>query len=190
MYIIAGLGNPGRKYAHSRHNAGYEAIDRLSEMSGIRIGTEKFRALTGSGSIDGEQVLLLKPLTFMNLSGTSIHAACDYFKINPEEKLIVLYDDISLPPGTLRVRPKGSAGGHNGVKNIIEELGTEVFLRVKIGVGENPAGSDLVSYVLGQFPKEERQDMAEAFERAAEAARMLLSKDVEAVMNQYNGRRQ
>ncbi len=190
MYIIAGLGNPGKKYALSRHNAGYEALDRLADKAGIRIGSEKFRALTGSGTIDGEQVLLLKPLTFMNLSGTSIRAACDYYKIDPERRLIVLYDDISLAPGTLRVRPKGSAGGHNGVRNIIEQLGTQVFLRVKIGVGEKPEGSDLVDYVLGKFPKEEWPTMTDAFDRAADAAAMLLSEDVEAVMNQFNGRRE
>lgn len=122
MYIIAGLGNPGQKYAHTRHNAGYEAIDRLAEKYGIRIETEKFRALTGTGYIEGQKVLLLKPLTFMNLSGESIRAACDFYKIDLQEGFCVLYDDISLPPGQLRVRGKGSAGGHNGIKNISRSL--------------------------------------------------------------------
>ncbi|MCD7832404.1 MAG: aminoacyl-tRNA hydrolase [Lachnospiraceae bacterium] len=186
MYIIAGLGNPGRKYAHTRHNAGYEAIDRLADKYGIRIETEKFRALTGTGVINGQKVLLLKPLTYMNASGESIRAACDFYKLNPEEAFIVLYDDISLPPGQLRVRAKGSAGGHNGIKNIIQQLGTQVFARVKIGVGEKPQEYDLVDYVLGHFPEEEWETMSEAFSRAGDAAAMLLSEDVQTVMNAYN----
>lgn len=186
MYIIAGLGNPGRKYAHTRHNAGYEAIDRLADKYGIRIETEKFRALTGTGVINGQKVLLLKPLTFMNASGESIRAACDFYKLNPEEAFIVLYDDISLPPGQLRVRAKGSAGGHNGIKNIIQHLGTQVFARVKIGVGEKPQEYDLVDYVLGHFPEEEWPTMTEAFSRAGDAAVMLLTENVQTVMNEYN----
>lgn len=186
MYIIAGLGNPGRKYAHTRHNAGYEAIDRLADKYGIRIETERFRALTGTGVINGQKVLLLKPLTYMNASGESIRAACDFYKLNPEEAFIVLYDDISLPPGQLRVRAKGSAGGHNGIKNIIQHLGTQVFARVKIGVGEKPQEYDLVDYVLGHFPEEEWPTMTDAFSRAGDAAAMLLTEDVQAVMNAYN----
>ncbi|MCD8396385.1 MAG: aminoacyl-tRNA hydrolase [Lachnospiraceae bacterium] len=186
MYIIAGLGNPGRKYAQTRHNAGYEAIDRLADKYGIRIETEKFRALTGTGVIQGQKVLLMKPLTYMNASGESIRAACDFYKINPEEAFTVLYDDISLPPGQLRVRAKGSAGGHNGIKNIIQHLGTQVFTRVKIGVGEKPQEYDLVDYVLGHFPEEEWPAMTETFSRAADAAAMLLTEDVQTVMNEYN----
>lgn len=186
MYIIAGLGNPGQKYAHTRHNAGYEAIDRLAEKYGIRIETEKFRALTGTGYIEGQKVLLLKPLTFMNLSGESIRAACDFYKIDPQEGFCVLYDDISLPPGQLRVRGKGSAGGHNGIKNIIAQLGTQEFARVKIGVGEKPKEYDLVDYVLGHFSEEEWATMTDAFSRAADAAAMLVNEDVQAVMNRYN----
>ncbi|MCD7764743.1 MAG: aminoacyl-tRNA hydrolase [Lachnospiraceae bacterium] len=186
MFIIAGLGNPGRKYAQTRHNAGYEAIDRLAEKYGIRIETEKFRALTGTGYIEGQKVLLLKPLTFMNLSGESVRAACDFYKIDPQEGFCVLYDDISLPPGQLRVRGKGSAGGHNGIKNIIAQLGTQEFARVKIGVGEKPKEYDLVDYVLGHFSEEEWTTMTDAFSRAADAAAMLVTEDVQAVMNRYN----
>ncbi|MCC8137813.1 MAG: aminoacyl-tRNA hydrolase [Clostridiales bacterium] len=186
MYIIAGLGNPGRKYEHTRHNAGYEAIDRLAEKYGIRIETEKFRALTGTGYIEGQKVLLLKPLTFMNASGESIRAACDFYKIDPRESFLVLYDDISLPTGQLRVRGKGSAGGHNGIKNIIAQLGTQEFARVKIGVGEKPKEYDLVDYVLGHFSEEEWAAMTEAFSHAADAAAMLLTGDLQAVMNRYN----
>lgn len=186
MYIIAGLGNPGREYAKTRHNAGFEAIDRLADRCRISIDTKKFQALCGSGYIGGRKVLLLKPQTYMNLSGESIRAACDFFKIDPESELIVLYDDISLEPGQLRIRKKGSAGGHNGIKSIIAHLGTQVFLRVKIGVGAKPQGWDLADYVLGRFPKEEQPVMDESFARASQAAEALLLADADQVMNQYN----
>ncbi len=189
MYIIAGLGNPGSKYAHTRHNAGFESIERLADKYRIDISTKKFQALCGSGVIDGQKVLLLKPQTYMNLSGESIRAACDFFKIDPEEELIVLYDDISLEPGQLRIRKKGSAGGHNGMKSIIQHLGTQVFKRVKIGVGEKPAGYDLADYVLGHFSKEDWGEMTEAFDRAALAAARLVTEDAEHVMNEFNTRK-
>lgn len=186
MYIIAGLGNPGSKYAHTRHNAGFEAVDRLADRYRIDISTKKFQALCGSGVIEGQKVLLLKPQTYMNLSGESLRAACDFYKIDPEEELIVLYDDISLAPGQLRIRAKGSAGGHNGIKSIIAHLGTQVFKRVKIGVGEKPQGYDLADYVLGHFSKEEQETMAEAFDRAAQAAGKLVCEDMQSVMNEFN----
>ncbi len=186
MYIIAGLGNPGSKYAHTRHNAGFEAIDRLADRYRIDISTKKFQALCGSGVIEGQKVLLLKPQTYMNLSGESLRAACDFYKIDPEEELVVLYDDISLAPGQLRIRAKGSAGGHNGIKSIISHLGTQVFKRVKIGVGEKPQGYDLAEYVLGHFSKEEQAEMAEAFDRAAQAAGKLVCEDMQSVMNEFN----
>ncbi len=186
MYIIAGLGNPGREYENTRHNAGFASLDALAKRHGIELTTRKFQALVGSGYIDGQKVLLVKPQTYMNLSGESLRAACDFFKVDPEQELIVIYDDISLAPGQLRVRKKGSAGGHNGIKSIIAQLGTQNFLRVKVGVGEKPAGWDLADYVLGHFSKEEQEVMEEAFSRAADAAADLLTEDVERVMNQYN----
>jgi PTH1 family peptidyl-tRNA hydrolase len=189
MYIIAGLGNPGSKYAHTRHNAGFEAIDRLAEKCRIDVDTKKFQALCGAGYIEGQKVLLLKPQTYMNLSGESLRAACDFYKIDPEEELIVLYDDISLEPGQLRIRKKGSAGGHNGIKSIIAHLGTQVFKRVKIGVGEKPAGYDLADYVLGHFSKEDWGEMTEAFDRAAQAAERLVNEETEHVMNEFNTRK-
>lgn len=189
MYIIAGLGNPGSKYAHTRHNAGFEAIERLADKYRIDISTKKFQALCGSGVIEGQKVLLLKPQTYMNLSGESIRAACDFYKIDPEKELTVLYDDISLDPGQLRIRKKGSAGGHNGMKSIIGHLGTQVFKRVKIGVGEKPAGYDLADYVLGHFSGEDWEEMKEAFDRAAQAAARLVYEDTEHVMNEFNTRR-
>ena len=186
MYLIAGLGNPGREYENTRHNAGFASIDRLAEKNHISIDMKKFQALCGTGYIGGQKVLLLKPQTYMNLSGESLRAACDFFKIDPEQELIVIYDDISLAPGQLRIRAKGSAGGHNGIKSIISHLGTQVFLRVTVGVGEKPQGWDLADYVLGHFSKEEQQVMQESFDRAADAAAALLSEEVQQVMNEYN----
>lgn len=186
MYLIAGLGNPGREYENTRHNAGFASIDCLAEKNHISIDMKKFQALCGTGYIGGQKVLLLKPQTYMNLSGESLRAACDFFKIDPEQELIVIYDDISLAPGQLRIRAKGSAGGHNGIKSIISHLGTQVFLRVKVGVGEKPQGWDLADYVLGHFSKEEQQVMQESFDRAADAAAALLSEEVQQVMNEYN----
>lgn len=186
MYIIVGLGNPGSKYERTRHNVGFEAIDRLAEEYRIPVDNKKFQALCGSGYIEGQKVLLVKPQTYMNLSGESVRAACDFFKVDPEEELIVLYDDVSLAPGQLRIRKKGSAGGHNGIKSIIQHLGGQVFKRVKIGVGEKPAGYDLADYVLGHFSKEEWPEMEETFKRAAKAAAAMTAGDTDRVMNEYN----
>ena len=186
MYLIAGLGNPGREYENTRLNAGFASIDRLAEKNHISIDMKKFQALCGTGYIGGQKVLLLKPQTYMNLSGESLRAACDFFKIDPEQELIVIYDDISLAPGQLRIRAKGRAGGHHGIKSIISHLGTQVFLRVKVGVGEKPQGWDLADYVLGHFSNEEQQVMQESFDRAADAAAALLSEEVQQVMNEYN----
>ncbi len=186
MYIIAGLGNPGRKYEHTRHNTGFDALDCLAGRFHISFDMKKFHALCGTGVIEGQKVLLLKPQTYMNLSGESIREACVFYKIDPEEELIVLYDDVSLPPGQLRIRKKGSAGGHNGIKNIIAQLGTQTFRRIKIGVGEKPAEYDMVDYVLGHFSREERALMEEAHDEAARAAAMLLYEDTDRVMNIFN----
>ncbi len=186
MYIIAGLGNPGRQYAHTRHNVGFDAIDVLAEKYNIKVENAKGRALTGSGRIEGQSVLLVKPLTFMNLSGESIRALTDFYKIDETSQLIVIYDDISLPPGQLRIREKGSAGGHNGIKSIISHLGGQEFLRIKVGVGEKPAGWDLADYVLSRFAEDDRKKVEEALERAADAAVCLMTDGVEAAMNEYN----
>ena len=186
MYIIAGLGNPGSKYEKTRHNCGFEAIDLLADRCRIDVKERKFKALCGSGVIGGNRVLLMKPLTYMNLSGEAIQAAVSFYKIDPEKELIVLYDEISLEPGQLRVRAKGSAGGHNGIRNIIQMLGTDRFLRVKIGTGKKPSDMDLVDYVLGRFPLSERADMTAAFDRASEAAMDLVTQPLDRVMNEYN----
>ena len=186
MYIIAGLGNPGSRYEKTRHNCGFEAIDLLAERCGISLEDRKFKSLCGNGVIDGQKVLLMKPLTYMNLSGEAVQAAAAFYKIDPAKELIVLYDDISLEPGQLRVRAKGSAGGHNGIRSIIRMLGTEQFLRVKIGTGAKPADMDLADYVLGRIPLSERADMAEAFDRASKAAVDLVTEPLDRVMNEYN----
>ena len=186
MVIIAGLGNPTKEYEHTRHNVGFDTIDCIADQYGISINAKKPRALVGKGMIEGQKVILLKPQTFMNLSGESIRAAVDFYKVDEKEELIVIYDDISLPPGQLRIRKKGSAGGHNGIKNIIAHLGHDTFMRIKVGVGEKPAGYDLADYVLGHFSKEDRAIMDDAFKEAAEAVKMMITDGPDAAMNAFN----
>jgi len=186
MVIIAGLGNPTKEYEHTRHNVGFDTIDCIADQYGISINEKKHRALVGKGMIEGQKVILLKPQTFMNLSGESIRAAVDFYKVDEKEELIVIYDDISLPPGQLRIRKKGSAGGHNGIKNIIAHLGHDTFMRIKVGVGEKPAGYDLADYVLGHFSKEDRAIMDDAFKEATEAVKMMITDGPDAAMNAFN----
>ena len=186
MYIIAGLGNPTKQYENTRHNAGFCVIDYLSDKYNIPVKQAGYKALYGSGYIEGQKVILLKPQTYMNLSGESIRACMDFYKIDPEEELIVLFDDISLAPGLIRIRKKGSAGGHNGIKNIILHCGTQNFKRVKIGVGEKPKNWDLADYVLSRFPDEDRAQVEEAMDNTADAVKMMLADEVEAAMNKYN----
>ncbi|MCQ2549660.1 MAG: aminoacyl-tRNA hydrolase [Lachnospiraceae bacterium] len=186
MFIIVGLGNPTKEYEHTRHNVGFDAIDCLADKYGIRIGENKHKALIGKGIIEGVKVILVKPQTYMNLSGESLREIVDYYKIDPEDEVIVVYDDISLDVGQLRIRKKGSAGGHNGIKNIILHLGTDVFKRIKVGVGEKPKEIDLVNYVLGHFSKGDRTTLEGSFEDIAKAIVLMLQDDVDAAMNLYN----
>ena len=186
MYIIAGLGNPTAQYQGTRHNVGFEVIDKLADRYNISVEGRKSRALVGKGIIEGQKVLLVKPQTFMNLSGESIRGLVDYYKIDPETELLVVYDDISLDVGQLRIRKKGSAGGHNGIKNIIAQLDTQVFARIKVGVGEKPKGYDLADYVLGHFSKAEREMMEDGYENALEAIKLFLSDEIDQAMNLYN----
>lgn len=188
MYLIAGLGNPTKEYDKTRHNVGFSVIDVLADRYRIDISEKKHKALCGRGVIEGQKVLLLKPQTFMNLSGESIRAAADYYKIEPEE-MIVIYDDISLEPGQLRIRLKGSAGGHNGIKNIIANLGTQDFPRIKVGVGAKPPRMDLADYVLSRFGAGEQKLMEEAFGEAAEAAVMMMTDGAERAMNHFNAKK-
>ena len=186
MYIIAGLGNPGRKYENTRHNTGFRVLDGLADRYGIAVEQRKHKALCGTGMVEGQKVLLMKPQTYMNLSGESIREAVEYYRVDPECELLVIYDDISLEPGQLRIRKKGSAGGHNGVKDIIRHLGTQVFPRIKVGVGEKPEGYDLADYVLGHFSPEDAQKMQEACNRAVMAAAAVLSEGTDRAMNDFN----
>lgn len=186
MYIIAGLGNPGQPYEGTRHNAGFDVIDVLAEAYNISVDYRKNRALIGKGIIEGQKVILAKPQTYMNLSGESIRGLVDYYKVDEESELIVIYDDVSLDPGQIRIRKKGSAGGHNGIKSIIAHLGTEVFSRVKVGVGQKPRQYDLADYVLGHFSREEREQMAEGYRHAAEAVKYMVTDRVDEAMNEYN----
>jgi PTH1 family peptidyl-tRNA hydrolase len=186
MYIIVGLGNPGRKYENTRHNAGFEVIDVLAEKFDIPVTEKKHKALIGKGQIEGQSVILVKPQTFMNLSGESVSDVLHFYKLDAEEDLIVISDDVSLEVGRLRVRSKGSAGGHNGLKNIIAHCGTEAFSRVRVGVGK-PTG-DMISYVLGHFPTEEQELLEKTYEKAAQAVVCIMTADVEQAMNLYNGK--
>ena len=186
MFIIAGLGNPDRQYEGTRHNAGFDVIDRIAEKYNIAVDTKKHRAYIGKGIIDGQKVILAKPQTYMNLSGESIRSLVDYYKIDEENELLVVYEDISLDVGQLRIRAKGSAGGHNGIKNIIAHLGTQVFPRIKVGVGEKPKGYDLADYVLGHFSKAEREQMEEGYDNAVRAAEMIVSGQLNEAMNEFN----
>lgn len=186
MYIIAGLGNPTMQYEGTRHNAGFDVIDALAGKYNISVDGRKNRAYIGKGIIEGQKVLLVKPQTYMNLSGESIGGLVDYFKIDEEQDLIVIYDDISLSPGQIRIRKKGSAGGHNGIKNIIAHLGTQVFPRIKVGVGEKPKKYDLADYVLSHFTKAEREEMEEGYQKAIQAVEKILAGEMEAAMNEFN----
>lgn len=185
-WIIAGLGNPGGKYDKTRHNVGFDTIDALADKYGIALKKKMFRAHLGSGNIDGHKVILVKPQTFMNASGEALSPICGYYKVNPDERLIVIYDDISLEPGNLRIRAKGSAGGHNGMKSIISCLDTEGFTRIKVGVGAKPEGWDLADHVLSRFSSDDRKLVEESIDNAASAAELIMDDRLEEAMNKYN----
>ena len=182
-----GLGNPDPKYNGTRHNIGFSAVTALADAHNISLDMKKHRALIGKGVIAGQKVILAQPLTYMNLSGESVQELMDYYKLDPESELLVIYDDINLAPGKLRIRAKGSAGGHNGIKNIIACLGTQNFARIRIGVGEKPKGWDLADYVLGKFNREDEPMIREALDKAAEACQVILSESIDAAMNRFNG---
>lgn len=186
MYVIAGLGNPEKKYNGTRHNAGFEALDKIAEKNGINIHKSEFQALTGTGIIEGENVLLMKPLTYMNLSGTAIGHLCSYYGVDPAQNLIVLSDDITLKAGKIRIRAKGSAGGHNGLKDIIRNCHTEEFKRIRIGMGVFQNGDDMINYVLTKPSKDERMLIDDALIRAEEAIHVIIRDGVEKAMNEFN----
>lgn len=185
MYIIVGLGNPTKEYQATRHNVGWDAITRLADDYRIPLDFKKHKAICGKGFIEGEKVVLAQPVTYMNLSGESVRELMDFYKVTPEE-LIVIYDDISLDVGQLRIRKQGSAGGHNGIKSIISHLGTNTFPRIKVGVGDKPKGWDLADYVLSRFREEEQATIREALKDSSDACRMIITSGIDAAMNQYN----
>ena len=187
MKLIVGLGNPTAKYDKTRHNVGFEVIDKLSSEYNIAVDTAKHKGLYGKGKIEGQSVILLKPMTYMNLSGESVIAVANYFKILPED-VIVIYDDINLDVGRLRIREKGSAGGHNGIKNIIAHLGTDGFPRIRVGVGMKPPKMDLADYVLSHFSKEEQEQMSEGYGKACKALELMVIDDIGKAMNDFNGK--
>ncbi|MBR2530756.1 MAG: aminoacyl-tRNA hydrolase [Lachnospiraceae bacterium] len=189
MFIIVGLGNPSPEYAHTRHNAGFEVVSILADRFDIETDYIKHKAICGRGIIDGHKVMLAMPQTFMNLSGESVRELTDYYKIDPSSELIVIYDDINLDPGMIRIRSTGSAGGHNGMKNIISHLSTEDFIRVRVGVGDKPKGYDLADHVLGHFSNDEKELMDTAFINAANAVVTILNDGVDAAMNRYNSKK-
>ena len=186
MYIIAGLGNPGRKYENTRHNMGFIAVDLLAEKYGIKVDKIKFKALVGEGRIAGRKVLLVKPQTYMNLSGESIREVMSFYK-EGIENLIVIYDDIDIPTGTIRVRKKGSAGTHNGMRNIVYLLQDDNFPRIRVGIGSDKK-VDLINYVTGGVTKGEKELLEGALVKAADAAAAIVEKGIEKAMNEYNVR--
>lgn len=190
MFLIVGLGNPGKNYEHTRHNVGFDVMDAIADKYNISISEKKHKALCGKGVVNGQKVVLAKPQTYMNLSGQSVVELLNYYKLDPETELIVIFDDISLAPGNIRIRKKGSAGGHNGIKNIIALTGTQNFMRIKVGVGEKPKGWDLADYVLGHFPTEDEKEVKEAIGHAVCALEMMLQANVDQAMNDFNKKKE
>lgn len=186
MTIIVGLGNPDKKYEHTRHNIGFDVIDVLADKYNISVTEKKHKALCGTGVIDGTKVMLVKPQTYMNLSGEAVAEVINYYKLDAEEDMIVVFDDISLEPGKIRIRKKGSAGGHNGIKNIIAMTSTSGFKRIKVGVGEKPQGWDLADHVLGRFNEKDRELVESAIKSAIEATRLMIAGETDKAMNLYN----
>ena len=187
MYIIAGLGNPDRKYAGTRHNIGFDVITYLSDKYDISLSKTGFKSKLGQGFLAGEKVLLMKPQTYMNLSGEAVGEAVNFYKIDTSTELIVVQDDIDLPPGNIRIRAKGSAGGHNGIKSVISHVGGNEFVRIKLGVGGKPEGRDLADHVLSGFDRDMEPLIRKVIEMAGEAVLTTMKEGAEAAMNKYNG---
>ncbi|MBQ8742009.1 MAG: aminoacyl-tRNA hydrolase [Clostridia bacterium] len=185
-HIVVGLGNPGKEYTYNRHNAGFMCMDVICSKYGARVDKSKFKALVGECTVAGKRVLLMKPQTFMNNSGEAIREAADFYNV-PAENIIVIFDDISIGVGSMRIRRKGSAGGHNGIKSVIEHLSTNEFPRIKIGVGEKPSPEyDLIKWVLGNIPEEDRKKVSEVYSKAADALETMLSGNIDTAMNKFN----
>ncbi|WP_101772538.1 aminoacyl-tRNA hydrolase [Peptostreptococcus faecalis] len=186
MYIIVGLGNPGKKYENTRHNAGFDVVDKLASKNNIKIDKIKHKALIGEGRIGNEKVIIVKPQTYMNLSGESVVSVLNFYKVDLEN-LIVIYDDIDLDVGKLRIRKKGSAGSHNGMKSIIKHIGTVEFPRVRVGVSKPDKGRDLANFVLSRVSKDEEIDMMEGIDKAVSTVEEIINSNIDSAMNKYNG---
>ncbi len=186
MLIVAGLGNPTLKYRHTRHNAGFDAIDALAKAYGISVKKTDFKGKFGEGNVNGEKIVLVKPQTFMNLSGECIKPLMDYYHADPRKDLVVISDDVMIEPGRVRIRKKGSAGGHNGLKSIIANVGTDEFVRLRVGVGKFQDGDDMVRYVLGRLPKDDRKKMENTLSSLPEVMDYLIKRDVDGAMNAFN----
>lgn len=186
MYIIVGLGNPGKKYEHTRHNVGFDVIDRFAEKHDIKVDRLKHKALIGEGRIAGEKVVLIKPQTYMNLSGESLISAVNFYKPDMD-KVVVVYDDIDIDIGHIRIRKKGSAGSHNGMKSIISNLSTQDFPRFRVGVGRPESGRDLADFVLSRVSKTEEGKMMESIDNTVSALEVMIESDLDLAMNRYNG---
>ena len=184
MYAVFGLGNPDKEYNKTRHNIGFDVIDELADQMGVEVKTKRHKALCGVGTIGGQKVVLVKPQTYMNLSGESVRSVVDFYKLNPETDIVVISDDINLATGKIRIRAQGSAGGHNGLKNIITHVGTQKFMRVRVGVGANEG--NLVKHVLGKFNKSDRILVDQAVRDAASAVEVMIIEDINTAMNKYN----
>ena len=185
FFVIVGLGNPGPNYEGTKHNIGFDVVDRLGKKYNIEIDKFKHKALIGDGIIEGRRVLLVKPQTFMNLSGESVREIVNFYKI-PQDHFVVIFDDTSLPVGNLRIREKGSHGGHNGIRNIIAQMGTDEFWRIKVGIGEKPNGWDLADYVLARFDKDDLPMIAQGADKGVRAVELILTRGIMDAMNQMN----
>ena len=185
MYLIVGLGNPESEYAHTRHNMGFDTINELAKSNNINITKTKFKALYETGIIQNEKVILLKPQTYMNLSGEAIKEARDFYNVKPEE-IIVIYDDIDIEKGKIKLRKKGGPGSHNGMKSVVQELNTTDFIRIRVGIGQPEFKSDMINYVIGNVPEEEQKILQQGTKKAAEAIEEILKNGIDIAMNKFN----
>lgn len=185
FFCIVGLGNPGRQYEETKHNVGFHVIDKLAKKYDIEVNKFKNKAFVGDGTIKGKRVLLVKPQTYMNLSGESVREIVNFYKI-PQERFVVIFDDTSLPCGSVRIREKGSHGGHNGIRNIIDQMGTDEFNRIKVGIGEKPGGWDLADYVLAKFNPEDLPMMEQGMDKAVQGVELMLSRGIKEAANRVN----
>lgn len=185
MYLIVGLGNPEEEYSKTRHNMGFNTINKISQQYNIEVKQNKFQALYGSGMIEKEKVILLKPQTYMNLSGESVKEVAEFYNLKPEE-IIVIYDDIDIEKGYIKIRKKGGAGSHNGMKSVVEELQSTDFARIRVGIGQPEFKSDMINYVIGKVPQEEQEILQQGVEKAAKAVEEILKNGIDIAMNKFN----